>query len=56
MAFFKTIKHRFGIHSFAQNTIRGVYRWFLFSFLAFILAAQVLIAQHNHISFFVLSA
>jgi len=47
-AFFKTIKHRFGLHCFAQTTARGVYRWFLFSFLAFILAAQVLILQTHH--------
>lgn len=46
-AFFKTIKHRFGLHCFAQKTILGVYRWFLFSFLAFILAAQVLVLQSN---------
>ena len=41
------MKHRFGLHCFAQNTARGVYRWFLFSFLAFILAANVLVLQPN---------
>ena len=40
-AFFKTMKHRFGLHCFGQATLIGVYRWFLFSFLAFILAAQL---------------
>lgn len=39
-AFFKTMKHRFGLHCFGQATRLGVYRWFLFCFLAFILAYQ----------------
>ena len=49
-AFFKTIKHRFGLHCFAQSTLIGVYRWFLFSFLAFILAAHVLVLQPTNYS------
>lgn len=47
-AFFKTMKHRFGLHCFGQSTLIGVYRWFLFSFLAFILAAQIHVAQNDH--------
>lgn len=46
-AFFKTMKHRFGLHCFGQSTLIGVYRWFLFSFLAFILAAQVYVSKDN---------
>jgi len=36
--FFKTIKHRFGWHCFGQSTKLGVYRWLIFSFLAYLLA------------------
>lgn len=36
--FFKTAKHRFGLHHFGQETRQGVYRWIVLSFLAFILA------------------
>jgi Transposase DDE domain len=36
--FFKTAKHRFGLHRFGQGTRQGVYRWIVLSFLAFILA------------------
>lgn len=39
-AFFKTIKHRFGLHCFGQATRLGVYRWFLVCLLAFTLAYQ----------------
>jgi hypothetical protein len=38
--FFKVIKHRFGLHCFGQCTRLGVYRWFLFSLLAYTLAYQ----------------
>jgi hypothetical protein len=38
--FFKVIKHRFGLHCFGQCTRLGVYRWFLFSLLAYSLAHQ----------------
>ncbi len=38
--FFKVIKHRFGLHCFGQCTRLGVYRWFLFSLLAYSLAYQ----------------
>jgi len=36
--FFKTAKHRFGLHRFGQNTRQGVYRWLVLSFMAFLLA------------------
>lgn len=36
--FFKTIKHRFGLHCFGQSTKLGVYRWLLLSLLAYLLA------------------
>lgn len=36
--FFKTIKHRFGLHRFGQTTLLGVYRWLLLSLIAYLLA------------------
>ena len=36
-AFFKTIKHRFGLHRFGQSTKRGVYRWLVLSLIAYLL-------------------
>lgn len=39
--FFKTIKHRFGLHRFGQQTLRGVYRWFILCLISFILAHWV---------------
>lgn len=36
--FFKTAKHRFGLHRFGQKTRQGVYRWLTISFMAFLLA------------------
>lgn len=36
--FFKTAKHRFGLHRFGQSTKLGVYRWVIFSFIAYLLA------------------
>lgn len=35
---FKTAKHRFGLHRFGQATLLGVYRWLVLSLIAFILA------------------
>lgn len=37
-SFFKTIKHRFGLHCFGQATKQGVYRWLVLSLIAFLLA------------------
>ncbi len=36
--FFKTIKHRFGLHRFGQTTLLGVYRWLILSLIAYVLA------------------
>ena len=36
--FFKTIKHRFGLHCFGQKTRLGIYRWWLLSLIAYLLA------------------
>lgn len=36
--FFKTAKHRFGLHRFGQSTRIGVYRWLILSLIAFVLA------------------
>jgi hypothetical protein len=35
---FKTAKHRFGLHRFGQGTLWGVYRWLVLSLLAYLLA------------------
>ena len=39
--FFKTAKHRFGLHCFGQSTPLGVYRWLILSLLAYLLAHWV---------------
>jgi len=36
--FFKTAKHRFGLHKFGQGTLLGVYRWLMLCLLAYLLA------------------
>lgn len=36
--FFKTIKHRFGLHRFGQSTKLGVYRWLILALIAYLLA------------------
>ena len=36
--FFKTVKHRFGLHRFGQQTLLGVYRWLVLSLTAYLLA------------------
>jgi len=36
--FFKTAKSRFGLHRFAQKTLKGMYRWLIWSLVAFLLA------------------
>ena len=35
---FKTIKHRFGLHRFGQGTLLGVYRWLVLSLISYVLA------------------
>jgi len=39
--FFKTIKHRFGLHCFGQKTRLGIYRWLMLSLIAYLLAHWV---------------
>lgn len=39
--FFKTIKHRFGLHRFGQQTLLGVYRWLVLCLVSFILVHSV---------------
>ena len=39
--FFKTAKHQFGLHCFGQGTTIGVYRWFVLSLIAYLLAHWV---------------
>ena len=34
--FFKTAKHRFGLHRFGQQTLLGVYRWLILSLTAYL--------------------
>lgn len=36
--FFKTAKHRFGLHRFGQQTLLGVYRWLVLSLTAYLLS------------------
>jgi len=36
--FFKTAKHRFGLHRFGQQSLLGVYRWLVLSLTAYLLA------------------
>jgi hypothetical protein len=38
VAWFKTAKHRFGLHRFGQGTLLGVYRWLVLSMIAYLLA------------------
>ena len=38
MGWFKTAKHRFGLHRFGQGTLLGVYRWFVLSLISYVLA------------------
>jgi hypothetical protein len=35
--FFKTAKHRFGLHRFGQKTLIGLYRWLVLSLVVFVL-------------------
>ncbi len=39
--FFKTIKHRFGLHCFGQKTRLGIYRWLMLSLIVYLLAYGV---------------
>ena len=35
---FKTAKHRFGLHRFGQGTLQGMYRWLILSLTAYLIA------------------
>ena len=35
---FKTAKHRFGLHRFGQGTLLGMYRWLILSLIAYLIA------------------
>jgi Transposase DDE domain len=35
---FKTAKHRFGLHRFGQQTLLGIYRWLILSLISYVLA------------------
>ncbi|UXE59818.1 MAG: transposase [Woronichinia naegeliana WA131] len=45
--FFKTVKHRFGLHRFGQQTLLGVYRWLLLSMISFLLAHWVYLSTDS---------
>ena len=44
---FKTAKHRFGLHRFGQGTLLGVYRWLILSLIAYILAHWAYLSSHS---------
>lgn len=43
--FFKTIKHRFGLHRFGQQSLVGAYRWFVLCLVSFLLAHWCFLSQ-----------
>jgi hypothetical protein len=45
---FKTVKHRFGLHRFGQGTLVGVYRWLVLSLIADLLAPKSLFINCLH--------
>jgi len=45
---FKTAKHRFGLHRFGQGTLLGVYRWLVLSLIAYILAPKGLFIDRHY--------
>ena len=44
---FKTAKHRFGLHRFGQGTLLGVYRWLILSLITYILAHWAHLSTHS---------
>lgn len=38
VGWFKTVKHRFGLHRFGQGTLLGMYRWLILSLTAYLIA------------------
>lgn len=47
MGWFKTAKHRFGLHRFGQGTLLGVYRWLILSFIAYLLAHWAYLSTYS---------
>lgn len=43
--FFKTAKYRFGLSCFGQQTLLGVYRWLILSFISFVLTHWVYLSS-----------
>ncbi|NEO75178.1 MAG: transposase [Moorea sp. SIO4G3] len=45
--FFKTVKYQFGLASFGQKTLLGVYRWLILSLISYLLAYWVYLHLGN---------
>ena len=45
--FFKTAKYQFGLASFGQQTLLGVYRWLILSFISFVLTHWVYLSLNR---------
>lgn len=43
---FKTAKHRFGLHRFGQGTLQGMYRWLILSLTAYLIAHWTYLKMH----------
>jgi len=47
---FKTAKHRFGLHRFGQGTLLGMYRWLILCLTAYLIAHWTyLLTQFPHL-------
>ncbi|MBF1989770.1 MAG: IS701 family transposase, partial [Fischerella thermalis M58_A2018_009] len=44
---FKTAKHRFGLHRFGQGTLLGMYRWLILSLTAYLIAHWTYLHTHS---------
>jgi hypothetical protein len=40
VGWFKTAKHRFGLHRFGQATLKGIYRWLVLSLIAYLIGTS----------------
>ena len=47
---FKTAKHRFGLHRFGQNTLLGMYRWLILSLTAYFIAHWTYLSTHSSLA------
>jgi hypothetical protein len=45
---FKTAKHRFGLHRFGQGTLLGVYRWLVLSLITYIFSSLGVFVKGYH--------